>query len=49
MRQSNDIDIMLGVLLVHSRVIFRGYLSEDLVSEDDNRGKLLGCVLVELT
>ena len=23
---------------------FRGYLSEDLVSEDDNRGKLRGCV-----
>ena len=34
----------VGVLLVHSRVIFRGYMSEDLVSEDDNRGKVLGCV-----
>ena len=32
------------VLCIHSRVIFRGYLSEDLVSEDDNRRKLRGCV-----
>ena len=32
------------VLCIHSRVIFRGYLTEDLVSEDDNRRKLRGSV-----
>ena len=33
-----------SVLCIHSRVIFRGYLSEDLVSEDGKRRQLRGCV-----
>ena len=44
MRQTQQQYFFMGKALVRGRAIFRGYLSEELVSEDDNRRKSPVCV-----